>query len=47
MQIKYSGSERGSTSFIIVGVVVQRDDGHGTTVKGNNSGRWSSDVVVL
>jgi hypothetical protein len=26
---------------------VQRDDGHGTTVKGNNRGGWSSDGVVL
>jgi hypothetical protein len=26
---------------------VQRDDGHGTAVKGNDSGGWSSDGVVL
>jgi hypothetical protein len=30
-----------------VGVVVLRDDVRGTTVKGNNSGGWSSDSVVL
>jgi hypothetical protein len=28
-------------------VVVQRDDGHGTVVKGNGGGGWSSDNVVL
>jgi hypothetical protein len=26
---------------------VWSDDGHGTTVKGNDGGRWSSDDVVL
>jgi hypothetical protein len=26
---------------------VRRDDGHGTTVKGNNGGGWSSDGVML
>jgi hypothetical protein len=26
---------------------VQRDNGRGTAVKGNNSGGWSSDVMVL
>jgi hypothetical protein len=26
---------------------VQRDDRHGTTLKGNDSGKWSSDDVVL
>jgi hypothetical protein len=30
-----------------MGVVVQRDDGCGTIVKGNDDGRWSSDGVVL
>jgi hypothetical protein len=30
-----------------VGVVVQKDDGHGTVVKENDSGRWSSDSMVL
>jgi hypothetical protein len=28
-------------------VVVQRDDGRGTVVKGNDGGGWSSDGVVL
>jgi hypothetical protein len=28
-------------------VVVWKDDGHGTVVKGNNGGRWSLDGVVL
>jgi hypothetical protein len=26
---------------------VRRDDGHGTTVKGNDDSGWSSDSVVL
>jgi hypothetical protein len=26
---------------------VRRDDGHGTAVKGNDGGEWSSDGVVL
>jgi hypothetical protein len=30
-----------------MGVVVQRDDKRGTTVKKNDSGRWSSNGVVL
>jgi hypothetical protein len=30
-----------------VSVVVQKDDGHQTAVKGNDGGRWSSDGVVL
>jgi hypothetical protein len=33
--------------FIIVRVVVQRDNEHETTVKGNNNAEWSSDGVVL
>jgi hypothetical protein len=28
-------------------VVVRRNDEHGTTVKGNDGGGWSSDNVVL
>jgi hypothetical protein len=30
-----------------MGVIVRRDDGHETTVKGNNDGGWSSDGIVL
>jgi hypothetical protein len=30
-----------------MGVVVRRDDGRGTMVKGNDGGVWSFDVVVL
>jgi hypothetical protein len=30
-----------------VGVIVQRDDGCGTEVKGNDSDRWSSNGMVL
>jgi hypothetical protein len=30
-----------------MGVVVRRDDEHGTTVKGNNGGEWSFNGVVL
>jgi hypothetical protein len=30
-----------------MGVVVQRDNGRETAVKGNNDGGWSSDDVVL
>jgi hypothetical protein len=30
-----------------MGVVVWRDDGHETVVKGNNDSEWSSDDVVL
>jgi hypothetical protein len=30
-----------------VGVIVQRDDGRETAVKGNDGGGWSSDGVVL
>jgi hypothetical protein len=30
-----------------MGVVVWRDDKSGTTVKGNDGDRWSSDSVVL
>jgi hypothetical protein len=30
-----------------VGVVVERDDKHETTMKGNGDDRWSSDDVVL
>jgi hypothetical protein len=30
-----------------VGVVVQRDDGRETAVKGNDDNGWSSDDVVL
>ncbi len=33
--------------FVTVGVIVQRDDGCGTTVKGNDDGGWSFDDVVL
>jgi hypothetical protein len=33
--------------FITVGVVVRRDDGRDTEVKGNDGGTWSSDGVVL
>jgi hypothetical protein len=33
--------------FVIVGVVVRRNDRYETAVKGNNSGGWSSDGVVL
>jgi hypothetical protein len=30
-----------------VGVIVQKNDGHGTMVKENDGGKWSSDGVVL
>jgi hypothetical protein len=30
-----------------VGVIVWRDDGHETTVKGNDNDGWSSDGLVL
>jgi hypothetical protein len=30
-----------------VTAIVQRDDGHGTVVKGNDGGGWSSNDVVL
>jgi hypothetical protein len=30
-----------------MGVIVERDDGCGTTVKENDGGRWNSDGVVL
>jgi hypothetical protein len=43
MQISCSGNE----DFVTVCVIVWRDDGCGMVVKGNNSGRWSSDDVVL
>jgi hypothetical protein len=33
--------------FVTVGVVVRRDDEHGTMVKENDSSGWSSDAVVL
>jgi hypothetical protein len=33
--------------FVIVGVVVQRDDRCGTTLKGNGDDRWSFDDRVL
>jgi hypothetical protein len=33
--------------FITMSVVVRRDDGCGTAVKGNDDGEWSSDEVVL
>jgi hypothetical protein len=33
--------------FIIVRVVVRRDNEHETTVKGNDNDEWSSDGVVL
>jgi hypothetical protein len=33
--------------FIFVGVVMQRDDGCGTTVKGNDDCGWSFDGMVL
>jgi hypothetical protein len=33
--------------FIIVGVVVRKDDGHERVVKRNDSGKWSSDGIVL
>jgi hypothetical protein len=34
-------------SSVIVGVIVWRGDGRGSTVKGNNGGGWSSDGVML
>jgi hypothetical protein len=33
--------------FITVGVIVRRDDERETTVKGNDSGGWSFDGMVL
>jgi hypothetical protein len=30
-----------------VGIIVQKDDRHGTTVKRNDIGRWSSDDMLL
>jgi hypothetical protein len=30
-----------------MGVVLWRDDGHETTVKGNDNGGWSSDDMML
>jgi hypothetical protein len=33
--------------FIIVVVIVRRDDKHGTTVKENDGAVWSSDGIVL
>jgi hypothetical protein len=30
-----------------VGIVVRRDDGRGTAVKGNDDGMWISDGVML
>jgi hypothetical protein len=33
--------------FVTVGVVIWRDDGRKTAVKGNTGGGWSSDDVVL
>jgi hypothetical protein len=33
--------------FVIVGVLVQRDDGCGTVIKGGDGGEWSFDGVVL
>jgi hypothetical protein len=33
--------------FVTVGVVVRRDDGRGTMVKGNGGCGWSSDGMVL
>jgi hypothetical protein len=33
--------------FITMSVVVRRDDGCGTAVKGNDDDEWSSDEVVL
>jgi hypothetical protein len=33
--------------FIIVGVVVRKDDGHERVVKRNDSGKWSFDGIVL
>jgi hypothetical protein len=33
--------------FIIVGVIVRRDNWRETTVKGNDDVKWSSDGVVI
>jgi hypothetical protein len=33
--------------WLVLGVVVRRDDGRKTTVKGNDGNKWSSDGVVL
>jgi hypothetical protein len=44
---KLFGKRKRAGYFIMVGIVVQRDDGCGTTVKGNDSGGWSSDDVLL
>jgi hypothetical protein len=43
MSISCSKSEIWS----VVGIVVHKDDGRGTTMKMNDSVEWSSDVVVL
>jgi hypothetical protein len=33
--------------FIIICVIIQMDDRHGITVKGNNNSGWSSGDVML
>jgi hypothetical protein len=44
---KVFGKRKRVGQFVIVGIVVRRDDGHETVVKENNSDGWSSDGVVL
>jgi hypothetical protein len=44
---KLFGKRKRVGQFITVCVIVQRDDGCGTTVKGNDGCGWSSDGVVL
>jgi hypothetical protein len=44
---KLFGKRKRVGKFVSVGVIVWRNDGCGTVVKGNNGDRWSSDGVVL
>jgi hypothetical protein len=44
---KLSEKQKRIDYFIIMGVVVRRDDGHRTMIKKNDDSGWSSDDVVL
>jgi hypothetical protein len=44
---KLFGKQKRVNQFVTICVVVWRDDGCKTAVKGNNGGEWSSDDMVF
>jgi hypothetical protein len=44
---KLFGKQKRVSWFVIVGVIVRRDNRCETAIKGNDDNRWSSDGVVL